>query len=505
MPGYDAFISYSHADKGMAERLSRRLRTYRPPRAARLTRRLVVFRDVERLTTSADVTQELRERIAETRHIILLASPAAAASRYVDVEVAAFLEARGEDSALIVLCDGELATALPAALRARSKEPLYIDLRGADRKRFRLESLRLIAALYGVDYSELRRQDDQERRRRRAAAAVASVAFALLLATGFLITTTPAEAWVTVARPVPFASTDPLMPADKVAINRANPLAVAWLGYNARYARDLKNADDESAPEIREVLIATADPEFTVITNSEALRPGLDEELEANGGEDLWLSLEESDDWATYSPPTRERRVVLSADTKNLKSVARANGLDEALADGLARGIHQGEIHQLEVVRRVDGDRAAAVAVVVSAWDHHEKVGELAPVHLYRGGSPGTWGVADLPGAAPATRIVDVFALDATGTRAIAVTDREGYYRTIDGGASWHEANFGESRVRNGQRLKTVVAGNTVYSLAVLNDQPGDDDNPLFRLSHRQWRERFWLGLRRWIPIGLAN
>ena len=60
----DAFISYNHMEKLLAERLSRRIRRYRPPRSLGpelAKRRLVVFRDTERLTTKGELTDALLE------------------------------------------------------------------------------------------------------------------------------------------------------------------------------------------------------------------------------------------------------------------------------------------------------------------------------------------------------------------------------------------------------------------------------------------------------------
>jgi hypothetical protein len=274
---------------------------------------------------------------------------------------------------------------------------------------------------------------------------------------------------------------------------------VAWLGYNARYVRDLASAEDSDArSEILEVLHATADPEYSVLTNFPDLEDALAEELEALGGDDFWASIEGSDEWATYKPPVRDSAVFLSGGAAEVKSLALEKGLDETLADALGRAVKEGESHELAILSRAGADRAA-VAVIVSSWHHHEEVGELPPAHLYRGGSQTAWTVVDLPRDSPLTRVVDVFVLDAAGMRALVATDREGYFRTTDGGATWQSANFGESRLRAGGSLQTFPVGPELYALAVLNHQPGDDDNPLFRLERREWVERWRVGLQGWL------
>jgi hypothetical protein len=224
---YDAFVSYSHQDAALAERLSRRIRTYRPPRAASLPRRrLRVFRDRERLTASSDLGRSLSETVGASAHLVLLASPAAAQSAYVNQEVASFLEDKGDSHVSIVVCGGELPDNLPPFLRARVREPLYIDLRTPGRRVFRLESLRLIAALLGVDYSVLRREDDLRRRRRQAFVVAATLVLSAAVGSAYLVTTTPPEAWELVQQPETTAGPDPLMPIERIAVGALDPSTV---------------------------------------------------------------------------------------------------------------------------------------------------------------------------------------------------------------------------------------------------------------------------------------
>jgi hypothetical protein len=239
--GFDAFLSYSHDDRQVVERISRRLRTYRPPRRSGPKRRLAVFRDVERLTAAPSLSGLLRERVRAARHFVLFASPESAASDYVNEEVRTFLADGDRARLLIVLLRGEMAEALPPALSLK-EEPLYIDLRGADRRKFRLETLRLIAALYGVPYSELRREDEARRLRRQVAAGVAGVMAVLLAVSAYVVAVTPVEAWQPVQQPVTRTWSNALAPVVEVAVNRADPETVVWFGRNARHARDLDSA-----------------------------------------------------------------------------------------------------------------------------------------------------------------------------------------------------------------------------------------------------------------------
>jgi hypothetical protein len=100
-----------------------------------------------------------------------------------------------------------------------------------------------------------------------------------------------------------------------------------------------------------------------------------------------------------------------------------------------------------------------------------------------------------LPLETRATRVVDVLAIDPEMRSILVVSDREGLFRSVDGGATWSGANLGESRLRDGERVRVMVAGSTVFALAAVHSQPGDDPNPLFRLTRRDWWRRWRLGL----------
>src|SRR5262245_48130308 len=126
---FDAFISYSHEDEPLARRLSRRIRSYRPPSKIRVaTRKLSVFRDVERFTASHDLASALAERVIASRKLVLLCSPGAAKSPYVAQEVRRFAEAKGSESIILAVCRGTPAEVIPKFGGEPGHEALYIDL-----------------------------------------------------------------------------------------------------------------------------------------------------------------------------------------------------------------------------------------------------------------------------------------------------------------------------------------------------------------------------------------
>lgn len=193
---YKAFISYSHHDRQAAEWLHRALETYRaPPRLSAKGNASFagglrpIFRDREELSAAADLGETIRDALDRSDSLILLCSPTAAASLWVDREVAYFLKGRGPGDVLCVITpatadDATLTDVMPPSLLAalpEGVEPLAVDLRrDADGKR--LARLKLAARLLGVSLDQLVQRD--ARRRLRVMAAFTTVAALVTLGMG---------------------------------------------------------------------------------------------------------------------------------------------------------------------------------------------------------------------------------------------------------------------------------------------------------------------------------
>ena len=200
---YDAFVSYSHAADGrLAPALQAGLRSLAKPWYRR--RALRVFRDQTSLAASPELWSPIEVALSQTRYFVLLASPEAAASHWVDKEVRWWRAHRTHDSVLIVLTDGELrwdpdsgdfdaSAAIPPGLRGWFLgEPLWVDLRWARDERdvsmrnprFRDAVGQLAAPLHGVPKDELIGEDIRQHHRtiRLARGAVALLALLLALA-----------------------------------------------------------------------------------------------------------------------------------------------------------------------------------------------------------------------------------------------------------------------------------------------------------------------------------
>lgn len=206
-PRYWAFLSYSHADRQQAERLHRALEGYRIP--ARLVGRLgasgavpsrlhPIFRDRDELIASGHIGNVVETALAASRALIVLCSPAAAASTWVDAEIAAFQRLQPQLPVLCVLVDGEPMASrdpvmaerecLPPSLRKHfdtgigiaDSAPMAVDLR-PDGDGWQLGVQKLVAGLAGVPLDDLVRRDAHRRHQRMAwlSAALAVIAIAL--------------------------------------------------------------------------------------------------------------------------------------------------------------------------------------------------------------------------------------------------------------------------------------------------------------------------------------
>jgi tetratricopeptide (TPR) repeat protein len=200
---YDAFISYSHAADGrLAPALQSALQRFAKPWWK--LRALNLFRDATSLAASHDLTGAIKAALGEARHFVLLASPRAAASKWVQREIEFWRQSRAADTILIVLTDGAIAwdeaagdfdwtrtDALPASLEgAFGSEPLWIDLAWARREdqvsardpRFQHAIAMLAARLHGKSLDAIAGEDVRQHLRTRRLARAAQAAIALFAA-----------------------------------------------------------------------------------------------------------------------------------------------------------------------------------------------------------------------------------------------------------------------------------------------------------------------------------
>jgi len=190
---FQAFLCYSHRDSAWADWLHDALENYPiPPRmvglmttAGVIPRRIApVFRDRDELPTATDLSTMVSDALTQSANLIVICSPHAAQSRWVNEEVKAFQRLGRAHRIFCLIVDGEPGASawagrehdecLPAALThpvgadnretGERVEPIAADARpGGDGRTG--ARLKLIAGLLGVGFDDL---IHRERRRRRS-------------------------------------------------------------------------------------------------------------------------------------------------------------------------------------------------------------------------------------------------------------------------------------------------------------------------------------------------
>ncbi len=203
---HDVFVSYSRQESDFARRLERQLESYSPPKALGLpARRLRVFLDTSDIR-GEDYDEAISRELSRARNLIVLCSPAARASQYVDDEIRRFVAVRRKvdeaPSVVPLLINGipnneatvpadDENKAFPEALYEVAEMPLAQDFRSFDFKRSKLNDGRYRDAWFATLATLLRveRHELEERDRRRAARRrniIGSVALAVILTLSLL-------------------------------------------------------------------------------------------------------------------------------------------------------------------------------------------------------------------------------------------------------------------------------------------------------------------------------
>lgn len=190
---YDAFISYRHCelDKFVAENLHRILESYELPKnlkeklniQGRTIKR--VFRDQEELPLSSNLEDPILEALHDSKYLIVICSPRLKDSLWCKKEIQTFKKLRGRKNIICVLIEGEPSDSFPEEVLTDGVEktlkngkvkkekiliePLAADVRGNDKKevlkKIKEEKLRLVAAMYNLDYDDLKQRHKLRRQK----------------------------------------------------------------------------------------------------------------------------------------------------------------------------------------------------------------------------------------------------------------------------------------------------------------------------------------------------
>jgi len=212
---YRAFISYSHSDEKWAAWLHKSLETYKVPknivgretRMGEIPARLMpVFRDRDELPSATNLGELLTESLRASATQIVICSPAAAKSRWVNEEIITFKRLGRSDRIFCLIVDGEPWASntrgqedrecFPQALRFElgddkelsdvQAEPIAADARieGDGKTNARLK---LISGMLGVGFDALKQREASRRHRRMLVFSTASL-IGMAITSGLAIT-----------------------------------------------------------------------------------------------------------------------------------------------------------------------------------------------------------------------------------------------------------------------------------------------------------------------------
>lgn len=208
---YHAFISYSHRDRKWGDWLHKALETYKVPRSlvGQPTQRDIVvperlypvFRDREELPTASDLGTVINQALKDSRYLIVICSPRATQSNWVNEEILQFKRLGKENRILALIVDGEPNAkerglpeleCFPEAMKHPIRhdgvldkncrtEPIAADAReDADGRENAL--LKIVAGILAVDFNVLKRRDAIRRKQLQRRILIISTALMFIFA-----------------------------------------------------------------------------------------------------------------------------------------------------------------------------------------------------------------------------------------------------------------------------------------------------------------------------------
>jgi hypothetical protein len=210
---YWAFISYSHADEEWAQWLHKSLETYRVPKklvgrqmdVGAVPRRVFpVFRDRDELPGASDLGGNIKQALKQSRYIIVICSPKAAISKWVNEEIKGFKSLDRENRVLCLIVDGEpnakpdsgQLECFPPAVRFRvtadrelteePTEPIAADARKGKDGRANAK-LKLLSGILNVGYDELKQREKQRQFYHKLRIGIGVAAFVLTAMIVYLV------------------------------------------------------------------------------------------------------------------------------------------------------------------------------------------------------------------------------------------------------------------------------------------------------------------------------
>lgn len=113
---YDVFISYSHKDKYWGDWLYKKLNSYKVPKELVGTKNKIgeavpskfkrIFRDIDQTPAHSNLSDVINNALLNSKYLIVICSPNAHKSKWVNEEIRLFKKLHGEDKVLALIVDG---------------------------------------------------------------------------------------------------------------------------------------------------------------------------------------------------------------------------------------------------------------------------------------------------------------------------------------------------------------------------------------------------------------
>ena len=284
---YRAFLSYSHRDTAVARRLHKTLETFRIDKdlAGRETpvgpvpeTLRPIFRDREDFSAGHSLSEQSRIALEASSFLIVLCSPNAAKSHYVNEEIRRFKALGRGDRVIPVIAegtpDGEDECFPPAlkfkvskkgTITKRVEELLAADIR-EEGDGWSLAISKVAARLMGLGTDEVYRRAERERRRQGRIRTIAASVFAVLLIGGSFFANlsyqqqqTLGEIETLVARYSFVGSAEAAAPGAKEALTDAITAIAQGAAKDPRYAEALQFLKDGKTDEAEVLLRRVAE------------------------------------------------------------------------------------------------------------------------------------------------------------------------------------------------------------------------------------------------------
>ena len=186
---YWAFISYSNKDKASAEKIHKALEQFSFPkelvRSGKVPKRMrPIFKDRDELACGEDLNLSIKSAIANSYALIVLCSPEAAKSRWVNLEIREFKKAKPDHKIICIVVGGGSHSnqgprySFPSALEMDTTL-LWVDIR-PNKKAFDQAIVSTLAGIINLGYDDLFQRHQRAKFR--------AITNKLILATTILLT-----------------------------------------------------------------------------------------------------------------------------------------------------------------------------------------------------------------------------------------------------------------------------------------------------------------------------